>query len=55
LKKDDDEKSNLFDSNQESQSSKFNSNLKDFEKEMEGSTYKIQNNGKKLNIQCSVF
>ena len=29
--------------------------LEDFQKEMEGSTYKILNSDKKINIQCSVF
>ena len=29
--------------------------LEDLLKEMEGLTYKMQNNGKKLSIQCSVF
>ena len=47
--------STLKDENQEAERNIVLKNLEDFKKEMEGSTYKIMSNNKKINIQCSVF
>ncbi len=46
---------NFIVKNQESSKTKIMKDLEDFQKEMEGSTYKMVDNERKLNIQCSVF